>query len=147
MTPAEGTATFLIDTNVLVAAIKRLPRRTYTLDLLVSVASDEAIMLVASPELDAEWRRYAALFASEAGQALHEGLRARTRIVAARPATVALVAPFIGPRREADVSHAATCLESGAILVTSDRDFRRLAESRLVEVWTPPQMLRWLNSR
>jgi predicted nucleic acid-binding protein len=52
-----------------------------------------------------------------------------------------------GPRRfvvDADVLHAASCLQSKAVLITNDRDFDRIKESGVIEVWNISEAIRKL---
>jgi predicted nucleic acid-binding protein len=37
---------------------------------------------------------------------------------------------------KADVLHAATCLQTGAILITNDKHFDRIKKEGLIEVWS-----------
>jgi predicted nucleic acid-binding protein len=37
---------------------------------------------------------------------------------------------------KADVLHAATCLQTGAILITNDKHFDRIKKKGLIEVWS-----------
>lgn len=41
------------------------------------------------------------------------------------------------PREEAvDAVLAATCLQEGAVLITNDKDFGRIAEAGIIDVWS-----------
>jgi predicted nucleic acid-binding protein len=35
-----------------------------------------------------------------------------------------------------DIIHAATCLQTGAILITNDKHFDRVKEKRIIKVWS-----------
>jgi predicted nucleic acid-binding protein len=43
--------------------------------------------------------------------------------------------PYFPENQYADVVHAATCLETGAVMITNDAHFKRINESGLIEVW------------
>jgi predicted nucleic acid-binding protein len=43
---------------------------------------------------------------------------------------------FFPPSESADIVHAATCLHTGAILITNDAHFRRISEEGLIGVWS-----------
>jgi predicted nucleic acid-binding protein len=47
-----------------------------------------------------------------------------------------LCKPFFPPGESADIVHAATCLHTGAILITNDAHFRRISEEGLIKVWS-----------
>jgi predicted nucleic acid-binding protein len=42
--------------------------------------------------------------------------------------------PFFPESQYADIVHAATCLEAGAIIVTNDAYFKKIREAGLIEV-------------
>ena len=41
--------------------------------------------------------------------------------------------------------HAATCLQAKAVLITNDRDFDRIKESGIIEVWSIREAIRRLS--
>ena len=42
---------------------------------------------------------------------------------------------FIPKSQIADVVHAATCLQSGAILISNDKHFDKIRNRKIIEVW------------
>ncbi len=44
----------------------------------------------------------------------------------------------------ADIYHAATCLKTGSILITNDKDFQELNKHRIIEVWSITEAIRKL---
>ena len=135
---------FLLDTNLLVAAIKRLPRVTPAFLLVEAVVSNPDIQLVGDSSLLLEYRHYSAAFPSHVGSELVENLVARMLLANIDPSHVTIAAPYFGDDSLADMQHAAACLATDAILITNDRDFENLGRSGLVEVWSVSRALREL---
>ena len=52
--------------------------------------------------------------------------------------------PYLPDGEDADVLHAATSLQSGAVLITNDRDFDRIKASGVIEVWSIGEAIRRL---
>jgi hypothetical protein len=50
--------------------------------------------------------------------------------------------PFFPESQYADAVHAATCLESSAILITNDAHFKEIKKSGLIEVWSISEAIR-----
>lgn len=129
----------MLDTNLVVAATRRLPAVSPSLRLLAALVEGPNVDLVANPVLLREWRRNAG--PSLTAQEIVETLAARCRVVWPNPAALRATKPHFQSGSAADWLHAATCLDTGAILVSNDRDFSALAGSALVEVWTASRLL------
>jgi predicted nucleic acid-binding protein len=53
--------------------------------------------------------------------------------------------PYPPENEAADVVHAATCLQSGAVLITNDRTIDRIKSSGIIEVWSISEAIRSLS--
>ena len=133
--PAAGTRTFLLDTNVFVAAVKHPTGESATLRLLLDVLRRGDIALVGNDLWLEEMLRYAEAFRSETASQLIAALVQKTRFVRVDASFRAVCRRFMTTPDPADVLHAATCLQERAVLVTNDRHFDRIREEGIVEVW------------
>jgi len=133
--PAAGTRTFLLDTNVFVAAVKHPTGESATLRLLLDVLRRGDIALVGNDLWLEEMLRYAEAFRSETASQLVAALVQKTRFVRVDASFRAVCRRFMTTPDPADVLHAATCLQERAVLVTNDRHFDRIREEGIVEVW------------
>lgn len=142
--PASGrpTRTFLLDTNAFVAAVKNPRRETATLRLLVRLLVRQDIGLVGNSYWAEELLRYAEEFRSETSTWLASALLDRARLVLVAPRYVKLCASYVTTPDVADVVRAATCLQEGAILITNDRDFDRIRDEGIIEVWSISKAIR-----
>jgi len=91
-----------------------------------------------------EYQRWSQRFASEAAQELTSRLVAKSRIIWPRADSLRAVLPYFQPPAGADALHAAACLEANAVLISNDTDFRAVAQSGLVVVWSITEALRRL---
>ncbi len=144
--PASGrtTRTFLLDTNVFVAAVKHPRRETATLRFLLALLEREDVPLVGNLYWVEEMIRYAEEFRSETAAWLVGALLRRVRIVPVERNFVRLCARYVTTPDLADLVHAATCLQERAILVSNDRHFDRIRDAGVVEVWSLTRAIRSL---
>jgi len=142
--PAAGTRTFLLDTNVFVAAVKHPTGESATLRLLLDVLRRGDIALVGNDLWLEEMLRYAEAFRSETASQLVAALVQKTRFVRVDASFRAVCRRFMTTPDPADVLHAATCLQERAVLVTNDRHFDRIREEGIVEVWDITKAIRSL---
>ena len=128
---------FLLDTNVFIAAIKR--GWTDTTELLLHFLTSKRYVLVANDVLMAEYRKYA-----EKLNALdfYEFIRRQVTIVNPSREEVLRVLQYFSETQLADAVHAATCLKSGAILVTNDRHFEKVSRAGIIDVWSISDTIR-----
>jgi len=136
------TRTFLLDTNVFVAAIRHPRRQTDSLRLLLDLLEREDVDLVGNPYWVEEMLRYAEEFRSETATWLISALLKRTRIVAVAPNFVKVCARYVTTPDLSDVTHAATCLQEHAVLISNDRHFDRIREEGILEVWSIAEAIR-----
>lgn len=129
-----STRTFLLDTNVFVAAIKAPERQMSTFALLLKLIKDPGIRLVGNILLAEEMRRYAELLKSKRVAILISALLGKMELVRVPENYVKICKPYIRTPDKADVLHAATCLQTGAVLITNDRHFNLIKEEGIIEV-------------
>jgi predicted nucleic acid-binding protein len=124
----------LIASNVFVAAIKNPRKRTRTLELLLKMIEDPTISLVGNDLLMYEMVRYAELLKSPTAAALVAALLDKTALVSVSENYRKICASYLKTPDPADVLHAATCLQAGAVLITNDRHFIRIGKERIIDV-------------
>ena len=142
--PASGrtTRTFLLDTNVFVAAIKHPRRQTDSLRLILDLLEHEDLELVGNPYWVEEMLRSAEEFRSETATWLISALVKRTRIAAVARNFVKVCAEYVPTPDLADVIQAAACLQEHAILISNDRHFDRVRDAGVLEVWSIADAIR-----
>ncbi|MDG6901185.1 MAG: PIN domain-containing protein [Nitrososphaerota archaeon] len=141
--PERSTGRFVVDTNVFVAAIKPFTKPgqesrkdTRALSLLVELIVNERVELVGSSRLVDEYRRYAEELESETANLLPTQLTDKMRVVELDERALARCRRYLPADASADVMHASASLQTGAILITNDRDFDRIRRSGLIQVWS-----------
>jgi len=102
------TRTFLLDTNVFVAAVKDPRRETATPRLLIGLLGREEVELVGDEYWAEELLRYTEEFRSETATWLAGALLGRARLVRIAPKCVKLCAQYMATPDPADFAHAAT---------------------------------------
>ncbi|MEK6988163.1 MAG: PIN domain-containing protein [Candidatus Thermoplasmatota archaeon] len=132
--PLPPASAVLLDTNVLVAAIKHPTRQTATYRLVVRLLGRPDLRLVGDEVLAEEYLRYAEVFPSSTGKALLSALLNRMEIVHIEDRFLAACAPYFAAEETADRLHAAACLQLGAVLVSNDRHFEPARKAGLISV-------------
>lgn len=140
----SGTRTFLLDTNVFIAAVKDPRKETPTLRLLTRILGRDDLALVGNDLWLEEMLRYAEEFRSETASQLIGALIAKTRFVRVRKNFRTICLRYVTTPDPADVLHAATCLQEGAVLVSNDKHFHRIREEGILEVWDITKAIRSL---
>lgn len=69
-------------------------------------------------------------------------LQNRTLLVDPSQKSLETCRSFFPESQYADVVHAATCLETGATLITNDAHFKKIQEAGLIEVWNITRAIR-----
>jgi predicted nucleic acid-binding protein len=139
-----STQTFLLDTNVLIAAVKDPERQTSTFQLLLKIVKGPSIKLVGNVLLAGGMSRYAELFKSKRVAVLISALLAKMELVMVPKSYVKLCKPYILTPDKADVLHAATCLQTGATLITNDRHFDKIRKEGIIEVLSVSEAIKKL---
>ncbi len=133
---------FLLDTNVFIAAVKK--GWTDTTELLLHILSDDKYGVIGNDVLLAEYRKYAERLNA---WNFYEFLRLRMEIVNPSREEVLRLLPYFPPTQIADAVHAATCMKTGAVLITNDRHFEKVTEEGLIEVWSISEAIRRILRR
>lgn len=146
--PEKSTKPFVVDTNVFVAAIKPFAKASARKEmsgafaLVMRLLVDDGIHLIANTRLVDEYRRLEKELNSPTSTLLLEQLIKKMEIVEAREETVRRCKPYIPEEEAADMVHAATCLQTGAILVTNDGDFDKIKDERIIKVLSISEAIR-----
>lgn len=120
---------FLVDTNLFIAAIKKWASST---DLLIYLLTDPEIELISNDVLLGEYSKFALeLGASE----FFELIQSVVIIVNPSEEYVSECKQYFPKNEMADAVHAATCLQSNAILISNDKHFDKIKEMKIIEVW------------
>ena len=141
---ARSTRTFLLDTNVFVAAVKDPRRETATLRFPLDVLTRDDVALAGNDLWVEEMVRYAEEFRSETASWLVGALVGKARLVSVDANFRAICRRYVTTPDPADVLHAATCLQERATLVSNDRHFDRIRREGIVAVWTVSEAIRSL---
>ena len=139
-----STQTFLLDTNVFIAAVKDPERQTGTFQLLLKIIKDPSIKLLGNVLLAREMSRYAELFKSKRAAVLISALLAKMELVMVPKNYIKLCKTYIQTPDKADVLHAATCLQTGAVLITNDKHFNRIKREGVIEVLSVSEAIKEL---
>lgn len=134
----KSTRRFLVDTNLFIAAVKKWTRST---DLLVYLLNKPEIELIANDVLLGEYNRYALVFGVP-DFFLH--VCSVVKIENPSEENVIECKKFISESQIADVVHAATCLQSGAILISNDKHFDTIRNRKIIEVWKISEAIKLL---
>ena len=138
----------MLDSNVFIAAIKNPRKQTTTLRLLVKIVENPDITLVADELLLDEMLRYAELLKSQTAAIIVAALLTKTRMVKVPRNYRKICKTYIETPDRADILHAGTCLQTGAILITNDHHFDRIRKEGIIKVWSIAEAIeRLLASR
>jgi len=142
--PRSVTQTSLLDTNVFISAVKDPRRQTGTLRLILKIIGSPRTGLVGNDLLAEEMARYAELLKSETAATLLHALIAKMEIIDARENYLRACKAYIKTPDRADILHAATCLQTNAILISNDHHFNRIREEGIIKVWTTKEAIKRL---
>lgn len=132
----------LLDTNVFVSAVKDARRATATFRLIVRLLERSDIRLVGNDLLALESLRYAEAFPSPTATALVAAILEKMEIVRVEERFLSACAPYFPSDETADCVHATTCLQTAAVLVTTDRHFNRIHADGVIELLTASEAIR-----
>jgi len=120
---------FLVDTNLLIAAIKKYTRST---DLLVYLLTNPEIELIANDVLLGEYSKFALkLGALE----FFELINSVVAVVNPSKECVMNCKQYFPKNEMADAVHAATCLQYDAVLISNDKHYDKIRNMKIIEVW------------
>lgn len=138
----------MLDSNVFIAAIKNPRKQTTILRLLVKIVENPDITLVADELLLDEMLRYAELLKSQTAAIIVAALLRKTAMVRVSRNYRKICKTYIETPDRADILHAGTCLQTGAILITNDHHFDRIRKEGIIKVWSIAEAIeRLLASR
>jgi len=136
----------LLDTNVLIAAFKS--GWTKTTELLLELLTSPEYELVGNSVLLEEYRRWVLRLSME-DLALQEPatthyslLNDSMKIVEPDREHLEACEPYFPESERADLYHAATCLKTGATLITNDRHFDEIRRAKIIEVLRTSETIR-----
>ena len=135
--PARGSR-YLLDNTVFIAAVKR--RWTKSTELVYYLLDCPA-ELFANELLIFEYEKYANALGTY--ELLNYLKKSAVRVNPSQE-EIDACAPFFPESELSDIVHAATCLYSGAILITNDNHFNKIRKSGLIEVWSNTKAIKRL---
>ncbi|HLB69979.1 MAG: PIN domain-containing protein [Candidatus Methanoperedens sp.] len=119
----------MVDTNLLIAAIKKYTRST---DLLVYLLTNPEIELIANDVLLGEYSKFALkLGALE----FFELINSVVAVVNPSKECVMNCKQYFPKNEMADAVHAATCLQYDAVLISNDKHYDKIRNMKIIEVW------------
>lgn len=89
-----------------------------------------------------EYKRLAEELKSETSRLILRNLIEKVKIVEIGENKLTHCRPHLPANESADVVHAATSLQTNAILITNDRDFDKIKQSKIIEVWSISEAIR-----
>lgn len=142
----QATKTFLLDNNVFISAIKNPKKSTETLGLVLRLISDPTVRLVGNELLVEEMLCYMELLVSETATNLLAALLRKMKIIVVRENYRRICKVYIKTPDKADILHAATCLQTNAIMITNDHHFDKIKDERIIVVWSISEAIRKLSN-
>lgn len=140
--PKSATRIFLLDTNVFISAIKDPRIKTGTLRLILHIIGEPTIGLVGNDLLVEEMARYAELLRSETAATLLHALIAKMEIVDVQENYLKVCKSYIETPDKADILHAATCLQTNAVIISNDHHFDTIRDEGIIKVWSTKEAIR-----
>ena len=135
------TDIFLLDTNIFISAIKNPRRQTNSLRLILNIIEEPSISLVGNDLLVEEMVRYAELLRSETAAILLYALIAKMKIVNIQENYLKICKLYIETPNKADILHAATCLQTNAVLISNDHHFDKIRDEKIIKVWSSKEAI------
>lgn len=132
----ERCTRFLIDSNLFIAAVKSGWTKSSE---LLSALLDGSAELVANKALLAEYEKYAQQLEAEY---IFLYLKSRIILISVSDEDIQRCKLFFPESQFSDAVHAATCLQSGAVLITNDKHFDKIKDDGLIRVWTISEAIR-----
>ncbi len=127
---------FLVDANVLVAAIKNPEKKAGALDLILELISNDEIRLIGNDLLYLEFKRYSQKFKSKTASNLIKQLKDKMTIVEVSKDCIKKCGEYFVKDNIVDIVHAATCLQENSRMITNDRHFDKISKNKVIEVWS-----------
>lgn len=121
----------LVDTNVFISAFKT--GRTKSTELFIELINDEKIQLICNDILLEEYKKYSERLGPKS-EIFFKVLKLNCIEVNPDEKQINKCKSYFSGSY-ADMIHAATCLKSGSLLLTNDKHFDNIRDSKLIEVW------------
>ena len=138
------TQIYLLDTNVFISAIKEPRRQTGTLRLILHIIGEPTIGLVGDDLLVDEMARYAELLGSETAATIVHALISKMEIIDVQENFLKVCKSYIETPYRADILHAATCLQTNAVLISNDHHFNRIRDEGIIKVLSTTEAIKKL---
>lgn len=138
----SATHIFLLDTNLFISAIKHPSKQTGTLRLILHIIGEPGISLVGNDLLVEEMARYAELLTSDTAATILHALIAQMEIVDVQQNYLKICKGYIPTSDKADILHAATCLQTNAVLISNHHHFNKIRDEEIIKVWTATQAIK-----
>jgi len=135
------THIFLLDTNIFISAIKNPRKQTNSIRLVLHIIEEPSISLVGNDLLVEEMVRYAELLRSETAAILLYALIAKMKIVNIQENYLKICKLYIETPNKADILHAATCLQTNAVLISNDHHFDKIRDEKIIKVWSSKEAI------
>ena len=135
-------AKFLPDANLFVAAIRGSALQNDSARLLLWLIQQEAVELVGNSFLFEELVRYGQTFRSPESEALLAVLIEKIQWTDPDATQVRACSDYIDTPDPADLAHAATCLATGATLISNDHHFDRIVKAGIIRRLTISEALK-----
>lgn len=140
----EKPIQILLDNNVFVAAIHNPKRETRSLQLILEIIKNRKIRLVGNRYLLEEMSKYSEVYPSPTALLLLKALISKMDVITVQDRYVKLCLNYMTPSSPVDIVHAATCLQTDAVLITNDRHFEQIKQEKIITVWNTNQALNLL---
>ncbi|MFQ5884006.1 MAG: type II toxin-antitoxin system VapC family toxin [Thermoplasmata archaeon] len=134
----------MIDTNVFVSAIKNYEKESKTLQLILELIDSDDVRIVGNDYLVMELYKYADEFGYGTPIRIMARLFEKMEVVHVGKNYRRICKNFFDKESGADILHAATCLKANVILITNDKDFDRIRDEGIIEVWSTSEAIRKL---
>ena len=69
----------------------------------------------------------------------------KTEVVDVNEKFLRICKPYFPEEEVIDIYHAATCLKTGAVIITNDRHFDKINDERIIEVWSISKAIKELG--
>jgi len=120
---------FLVDTNLFISAIKKWAKST---DLLIYLITTPEIKLIGNDVLLAEYSKFSSELRTPE---FFELIQSVVKIDNPSEEYVSDCKQYFPRNQMADAVHAATCLQSNAVLISNDKHFDKIRDMKIIEVW------------
>lgn len=125
---------YLLDSNVFISAIKHPAKNSLVLDLILECINNPEILLVGNDILILEMKKYRDKFNSLTASIIFSLFIRKTRIIEPSKESLQACRPFFPVEKIKDVVHAATAYQSNSKIITNDKHFKEIGDSKKIKV-------------